>query len=215
VFRDITQLVETQERSRRVVQQTIDALVRTIEEADPFLGGHSRIMGGIASLMAKQLRLSDAEVATVEAAANLSQIGKMFVPREILLKPGILTPEEKQEMEKHVEYARNVLKGIEFDLPVVEAIYEMNERLDGRGYPRGLSGDQISMDARVLAVANAFTAMAKPRSYRPALPVNEVIATLERQTDSYDQNVVEALKQVIATPAGERLVEQAAHAKAV
>ena len=215
VFRDITQLVETQERSRRVVQQTIDALVRTIEEADPYLGGHSRIMGGIASLMAKQLRLSEADVATVEAAANLSQIGKMFVPREILLKPGALTPDEKQEMERHVEYARNVLKGIEFDLPVVDAIYQMNERLDGGGYPRALTGDQVSMHARVLAVANAFTAMAKPRSYRAALPVQEILAILEQQSESYDPEVVESLKQVIATPSGERLVEQAASAKAV
>ncbi|MDL2316237.1 PAS domain-containing protein [Desulfovibrio sp. OttesenSCG-928-A18] len=215
VFRDITQLVETQERSRRVVQQTIDALVRTIEEADPFLGGHSRIMGGIASLMARQLRLSDKDVATVEAAANLSQIGKMFVPREILLKPGALNPEEKAEMERHVEHARNVLKDIEFDLPVLEAIYQMNERLDGGGYPKGLAGEDISMHARVLAVANAFTAMAKPRSYRAALPVEEVVGILERQNESYDPDVVAALKQVIATPAGERLVQQAASAKAV
>ena len=215
VFRDITQLVETQERSRRVVQQTIDALVRTIEEADPFLGGHSRIMGGIASLMSKQLRLSEKDAATIEAAANLSQIGKMFVPRDILLKPGALTAEEKAEMERHVEHARNVLKDIEFDLPVVDAIYQMNERLDGHGYPRGLTGDQVSMHARVLAVANAFTAMAKPRSYRPALPVEEVVAILERQADSYDPEVVAALKQVISTPAGERLVEQAASSKAV
>lgn len=215
VFRDITQLVETQERSRRVVQQTIDALVRTIEEADPFLGGHSRIMGGIASLMAKQLRLSEKDAATIEAAANLSQIGKMFVPRDILLKPGALTPEEKTEMERHVEYARNVLQDIEFDLPVVDAIYQMNERLDGRGYPRGLSGDEISMHARVLAVANSFTAMAKPRSYRAALPVEEAVAILEKQSDSYDPEVVAALKQVISTPAGERLVEQAATSKAV
>ncbi len=215
VFRDITQLVETEERSRRVVQQTIDALVRTIEEADPFLGGHSRIMGGIAVLMAKQLRLDEFDVATIEAAANLSQIGKMFVPREILLKPGALTAEEKREMERHVEYARNVLKGIEFDLPVVAAIYQMNERLDGRGYPKGLSGGEVSMHARVLAIANAFTAMAKPRSYRPALPVNEVVAILEKQKESYDQEVVAALRQVLATPAGERLVEQAAASKAI
>lgn len=215
VFRDITQLVETQERSRRVVQQTIDALVRTIEEADPFLGGHSRIMGGIASLMAKQLRLSEQDTATIEAAANLSQIGKMFVPRHILLKPGALTPEEKGEMERHVDYARNVLKDIEFDLPVVEAIYQMNERLDGRGYPRGLDGDAVSVHARVLAVANAFTAMAKPRSYRAALPVEEAVSILEKHSDSYDAEVVAALRQVIATPAGERLVEQAAASKAV
>ena len=215
VFRDITQLVETEERSRRMVQQTIDALVRTIEEADPFLGGHSRIMGGIAVLVAKQLRLADNDVATIEAAANLSQIGKMFVPREVLLKPGALTPDEKREMERHVEHARNVLKDIEFDLPVVDAIYQMNERLDGKGYPKGLHDGDVTMHARVLAVANAFAAMAKPRSYRPAIPVAEVLAILEKQSESYDQEVVAALRQVIVTPAGERLVEQAASAKAV
>ena len=215
VFRDITTLVETQERSRRVVQQTIDALVRCIEESDPFLGGHSRIMGGIASLMAKQLRLPESDIATIEAAANLSQIGKTFVPRDILLKPGALTPEEKQEMERHVEHARNVLKNIEFDLPVLEAISQMNERLDGKGYPQGLSGDQISEHAKVLAVANAFTAMARPRSYRPALRVAEALAILAKQSDSYDPEVVAALRQVIKTPAGERLVQQAASSKAV
>ena len=215
VFRDITQLVETEERSRRMVQQTIDALVRAIEEADPFLGGHSRIMGGIAVLIAKQLRLAENDVATIEAAANLSQVGKMFVPRDILLKPGTLTPEEKREMERHVDHARNALKDIEFDLPVLGAISQMNERLDGKGYPKGLAGDQVSMHARVLAVANAFAAMAKPRSYRPALPVNEVLSILQSQKDSYDQEVVAALRQVIATPAGERIVEQAATSKAV
>ncbi|MDR2801179.1 MAG: PAS domain-containing protein [Desulfovibrio sp.] len=215
VFRDITQLVETQERSRRVVQQTIDALVRTIEEADPFLGGHSRIMGGIASLIAKQLRLSEKDTATIEAAANLSQIGKMFVPREILLKPGVLTSDEKVEMERHIEYVRNVLKDIEFDLPVVETICQMNERLDGKGYPKGLVGDEISTLARVLSVANAFTAMAKPRSYRPALPVDEALNILERQTGNYDADVVKILRQVLNTPAGERLVAQAASAKAI
>ena len=215
VFRDITQLVETQERGRRVVQQTIDALVRTIEESDPFLGGHSRIMGSIASMMAKQLRLPENDTATIEAAANLSQIGKMFVPRDILLKPGALTQEEKQEMERHVEHTRNILKNIEFDLPVLEAISQMNERLDGRGYPQGLSGDQISIHAKVLAVANAFTAMAKPRSYRAALPVAEVLAILAKQNESYDQEVVTALQHVISTPAGERLVQQAATSKAV
>ncbi len=215
VFRDITQLVETEEHSRRMVQQTISALVSAIEEVDPFLGGHSRIMGGVASLMARRLRLSDLDIATIEAAANLSQIGKMFVPRDVLLKPGALTAEEKTIMEQHVEYARNALKNIEFDLPVVDAIYQMNERLDGKGYPKGLSGEQISMHARVLAVANAFAAMAKPRSYRPALPVNEVLAILEKQASSYDPEIVTTLREVLATPAGERLVEQAAQSKAV
>ncbi len=215
VYRDITKLVETEERGRRVVQQTIDALVRTIEEADPFLGGHSRIMGGIAGLLGRQLRLTDPDIATIEAAANLSQIGKMFVPRDILLKPGALTPEEKIEMERHIEHAKNILQDIEFDLPVVATIAQMNERLDGKGYPDGLTAEAISIHARVLAVANSFAAMARPRSYRPALPVDQVLGILERQTDSYDQDVVAALRQVLTTPAGERIIQQAAAAKAI
>ena len=215
VFRDISALVESQERGRRMVQQTIDALVLAIEESDPFLGGHSRVMGSAASLLAKQLRLPERDIATIEAAANLSQIGKMFVPREILLKPGALTPEEKVEMERHVEHARNVLKDIEFDLPVVDAIYQMYEFPDGTGYPKGLSGDEVSMHARVLAVANSVAAMARPRSYRPALRLEEIIGTMEQRSGHYDPNVVAALKQILATPAGERLVAQAATAKAV
>ena len=216
VYRDITQLVEAEQHSRRVVQQTINALVRAIEEADPFLGGHSRIMGGIASLIAKQLALSGPDIATIEASANLSQIGKTFVPREILLKPGALSPEEKIEMEKHIDHCCNVLKDIEFDLPVLDTIRQMNERLDGKGYPMHLSGDQITIHARVLAVANAFAAMARPRSYRPALPVIQVMEILQKEiSKSYDGQVVDALQAVISTPAGEKLVEQAARSKAV
>lgn len=214
VFRDITQLIDAQERSRRMVQQTIDALVRAIEESDPFLGGHSRLMGSVALMVAKGMNLSDYDVATIEAAANLSQIGKMFVPREILTKAGALTPEEKNKMEQHVEYAKDVLKDIEFDLPVLEAIYQMNERLDGKGYPRGLLGDQVNIHARILAVANAFTAMARPRSYRPALPAAEVLAILDRQKESYDPAVVNMLREVLKTPAGERLIQMAASSKA-
>lgn len=188
------------------MQQTIDALVRTIEETDPYLAGHSRFMSALAGLLARSMNLSDTSVATVEAAANLSQIGKMFVPKDILNKPGALTNEEKQTMEEHVEHSRRVLQNIEFDLPIVEAIYEMNERLDGTGYPRHLEGDSIGIHARILAVANAFTAMARPRSYRNALSLSQVLAILKEQGDSYDQNVVDALAIILTTSAGERLV---------
>jgi HD-GYP domain len=172
VYRDITDLVEAQERSQRVVQQTIDALVRTIEESDPYLAGHSRYMSIVATMMARDMNLSETDIATIEAAANLSQIGRMFVPKDILNKPGALTKEEMNIMESHVEHSRRVLQNIEFDLPIVDTICEMNERLDGTGYPNKLSGDEIGVDARILAVANAFTAMVRPRSYRNSLGRN-------------------------------------------
>ena len=215
VFRDITMQVEAQERGSRMVQQTIHALVRAIEASDPFLGGHSRIMGQAAVCIGKTMGLSNRDVATIEAAASLSQIGKMFVPREVLTKPGALTDEEKKIMEQHVEFAHEVLKDIEFELPVLEAVYQMNERLDGKGYPLGLSGDQIGMPARVLAVANTFAAMARPRSYRPAIPVEKVLSILKNDSVDYDASVVSALSKVLQTPDGEKIVAQAAASKAL
>ncbi len=213
VYRDITQTVEAEERGRRAVQQTIDALIGAIEASDPFLGGHSRIMGRLASLLAKKLQLSERDTQTIEAAANLSQIGKAFVPRELLLKPGKLTDEEKVLVESHVEHTREVLSRIEFDLPVLDAICQMNERLDGTGYPLKLEAEQISVHARVLAVANAFAAMARPRSYRAGMPVAKVLSILEGDAHGYDSMVVQALHAVLQTPEGEKLVQLAAASK--
>ena len=206
VYRDITDLVEAQERSQRVVQQTIDALERTIEEPDPYLAGHSRYMSIVATMMARDMNLSETDSATIEAAANLSQIGRMFVPKDILNKPGALTKEEMNIMESHVEHSRRVLQNIEFDLPIVDTICEMNERLDGTGYPNKLSGDEIGVDARILAVANAFTAMVRPRSYRNALGAEQAMQILRQEKDGYDQKVVDVLEQLISTPAGERFM---------
>ncbi len=207
VYRDISALVEAEERSQRVVQQTISALVRTIEETDPYLAGHSRFMATLSGQLAKALCLSDSDIATVEAAANLSQIGKMFVPKEILTKPGALTDEEKRIMEGHVEHSRRVLQNIEFDLPIVDAIYQMNERVDGTGYPRHLSGNEISIFGRLLAVTNAFTAMVRPRSYRAALEVEKILQILKEQASfHYDTAIVDALSDFLETPAGERLL---------
>jgi PAS domain S-box-containing protein len=213
VYRDITQTVEAQERGRRAVQQTIDALISAIEASDPFLGGHSRIMGKLAGMIASALHLSERDTQTIEVAANLSQIGKAFVPRELLLKPGQLTDEEKKIVESHVEHTRNVLARIEFDLPVVDAIYQMNEHLDGNGYPHKLTADQISMSAKVLAVANAFAAMARPRSYRPGMPVEKVLSILEQEDTVYDASIVQVLRAVLQTPEGEKLIQLAATSK--
>jgi PAS domain S-box-containing protein len=206
-FRDITEQVETQERSQRVVQQTIDALVRAIEQIDPYLAGHSRMMMQCALLIAREMHLSEAEVNTIAAAASLSQVGKMFVPKEIINKPGALTAEEKQEMERHVEYAHNLLENIEFELPVLQTIDQINEHMDGSGYPKGLKGEDIGMPARILAVANAFCAMMRPRSYRPALPVEKAFDQLAKQNKDFDQEVVEKLRLLLTTRGGENLLQ--------
>ncbi|UZP66913.1 PAS domain-containing protein [Desulfovibrio mangrovi] len=206
VFRDVTEAVEAQERNKRVVKQTVEALVSTIEHTDPYLGGHTRMLCALSAEVAKALGMSEEELATVDAAANLSQVGKMFVPQEILNKPGQLTEEEKTQMERHVEHARDVLKNIDFDLPVVEAIYQMNERLDGSGYPKGLKDGEIMAAAKVLSLTNAFCALVRPRSYRPAKPVPEALKIMDSLKSHYEPQVIAKLKEVLNSPAGEKII---------
>lgn len=208
VFRDVTEMVEVQKRSEQAIAQTIDILVKSIEKTDPYLSGHSQLMKKMAREIAMELNLDDQMLATVEIAANLSQIGKMFVDKELLNKPGKLTPEERADIEKHVEHAAAILEEVEFDLPVARCVLQMNELLDGSGYPKGLKGDEIDLPSRILTVANVFCAMVKPRSYRPSLDVDKAIGHLEQAREKYDSGVVEAIAKVAKSPTGEKIIEQ-------
>jgi HD-GYP domain-containing protein (c-di-GMP phosphodiesterase class II) len=138
---------------------------------------------------------------TIRTAASLSQMGKLFVPRDLLTKSGQLTPDEQAEIMLAPQHAYDVLRDIDFGLPVAQAVYEMNERMDGKGYPQHLSGEAISMHARVLSVVNAFCAMVSPRSYRSGMPVNTALDRL-RTDSSFDQQVVDALGLILRTPEG-------------
>ncbi len=207
-FRDVTEVIKQQRKTEQTTRQTIEALAKTVELNDPHLAGHSRLMSALSVVTAKVLGCSEQVAATVETASFLSQIGKMFIDSELLQKPGILTDEEKKQMEQHVEHAANILRDIEFDLPIFESIQQMNELLDGSGYPEGLSGEQIELPARILAVANSFAAMLKPRSYRPARPLDDIFDILESATDKYDAQVIKALREASHSRAGEEILKE-------
>ncbi|WP_338667775.1 HD domain-containing phosphohydrolase [Pseudodesulfovibrio methanolicus] len=206
VYRDVTEFVAAQEKNKRLIRNAMEALGSTIEAADPYLGGHTKLLAGLSVEVAKAMHLSEMDIAEIETAANLSQIGKMFVPNEILTKPGKLTPEEMAVMEGHVEYAYRILKDIDIDEGVLMAIYQMNERLDGSGYPKKLADGDIIVLARILAALNSFCAMIRPRSYRGAKAPEQALEILSGESDRFDPAVVAALADVIKTPAGERLL---------
>lgn len=206
VIRDVTEIVEVQRRQEQATAKTVEALVRAIELTDPYLAGHSRLMGRLGVEVAKAMNASDLDIATVETAANLSQVGKLFVDRDLLFKAEALTAEEKKEMELHVEHAAKVLKDIDFGLPVFEAVYQMSEAMNGSGYPKGLPGEQIVLPARVLAVVNSFCAMVEPRAYRSARPVAEALSILESGDGVYDQKIVAVLHEVVNSAIGEKLL---------
>lgn len=206
VIRDVTESVEVQKRQEQATAKTVEALVRAIELTDPYLAGHSRLMGRLGVEVAKGMNASDLDVSTVEAAANLSQVGKLFVDRNLLFKAEALTAEEKEEMAQHVEHAAKVLEDIDFGLPIFDAVYQMNETLDGQGYPKGLKGDEIVLPARVLAVVNSFCAMVEPRAYRGARSIDESLAIITSGGDNYDKQVVAVLKEVVKSSIGEKIL---------
>ena len=209
VFRDITAMVQAEERKRQAISQTVEALVKAIEFTDPYLAGHSLLMREVSSLLAEGLNLSAEDTSTVEIASNLSQIGKMFIDKAILTKVDQLTDEEKELVQKHVDHAADILRQIDFELPVFEAVYQMNERLDGSGYPKGLHGEEISLQARVLSVANSFCAMIKPRAYRPAMSPQQALDNLRSSSSCYDLHIVNALATALETSRGHKVLEKA------
>ena len=206
VSRDITEMIENQRRQELATQKTVEALVRAIELTDPYLAGHSRLMGSLATEVAKALGAGFQESATMETAANLCQIGKLFVDRQLLFKTEVFTADEKKAMEAHIEHAAKVLHGIDFGLPVCEAVVQMHECPDGSGYPKGLTGEEIILPARVLGVVNSFCAMVQPRAYRGARSVEEALQILRAAGTAYDQRVVAALEEVVHSALGEKLL---------
>lgn len=204
VARDVSELVARRRDHDRLVQQTISALARTIELTDPYLCGHSQRMAELAGRIALELGLDSDGVATVRTASILSQIGKLFVPRELLTKPGRHDEAEQAAMRRHVDHAQAVLRDVEVGLPVAAVLGQMHERLDGSGYPHGLSGPAIGLPARILAVADVFCARTAPRSYRDAAPAEVVLGHLRTHPERYDAQVVEALAAMLADQAGPR-----------
>lgn len=203
IVQDITEFRRTSERRRLQQKHTLDAFVRAIEGVDPYLSGHSRKMAALGGLVAERMGLDEAARNTIVMAAELSQVGKLFVPRDLLTKTGKLSEEEQAEMARVPDHAYRVLRDIDFELPVPAAVHEMYERMDGTGYPQRLHGEAISVHARVLAVVNAFCAMVSPRSYRAGMSPDEALRIL-RADPAFDQGVVDSLGAALATPEGEK-----------
>lgn len=204
VFKDITEFRKRAELQRKKAEAErlrqealISAFVRAVESIDPNLVGHSDKMAGVSRLLAKELELNEAGEQTLLLSAKLSQVGKIYIPRELLLKQGKLTEEELKEVRRAPEYADRILHDLQFDLPVRETVALIGERIDGSGKPNGLTGDKISLEGRALAVVNAFIGMTSPRAWRndDGMSVEQAIRNLA-QNAGFDQGVVSALARL-------------------
>ena len=186
VVSDVTELKETEERLvasvaglESITDGVIAALSRSVEVRDPYTGGHERRVSELATAIAQELGLGEENVRCVRISGMLHDIGKIVVPAEILTKPGRLSSVEFALIKGHPQAAHEILESIEFACPIAEVVLQHHERLDGSGYPAGLTADEILPEARLLAVADVMEAMISHRPYRAALPLEAAIDELE------------------------------------
>lgn len=198
IARDITERKRAEEAVERALYQLVSTLSSAMELRDPYTAGHQQRVAELACAIAEELNLPAERIRGLRVAALLHDIGKaLFVPTEILSKPSKLTELEMALIREHPKAGYDVLKGVEFPWPVAEAVYQHHERLDGSGYPRGLKGDEILLEARILAVADVVEAMSSHRPYRPAHPLERALAEVRTHRGTlYDPAVVDACLRV-------------------
>jgi len=171
----------------------VEAMSLTVETRDPYTAGHQHRVASIARSIARHMGLPDDQVEGIGIAATIHDIGKLSVPAEILSKPGSLTIMEFDIIKQHAVVGYSILKTISLPWPVAETILQHHERFDGSGYPNGLKGDDISLEARILMVADVVEAISSHRPYRAALGEDAAIAEItENRGILYDPRVVDS-----------------------
>ena len=187
------ELKESFEKLRRSQEQTVAALASTAEIRDPYTSGHQMRVTKLACFIAEHMGLSAELIEGLRIAGLLHDIGKISVPAEILSKPGKITKDEYNIIKNHCQVGYDILKEIEFQWPVAKIVLQHHERMDGSGYPLGIKGEEIILEARILAVADVIEAMSSHRPYRPGLGLDKALEEIiEKRGILFDPMVVDA-----------------------
>ncbi len=185
VLRDITERKKSEEalrqswtKLRQALEGAIRAIATTIEIKDQYTAGHQRRVSKLSCAIAREMGLPVDQVEGIKVAGDIHDIGKIYVPTEILSKPGDLSPMEFAIIKMHPQLGFDILKKIEFPWPIAQIVLQHHERYDGSGYPGGLKGEEILIEARIITVADTVEAMSSHRPYRPALSFEDAMAEI-------------------------------------
>ena len=187
------QILDQIEQLKSSVMSTVEVATVLNEMRDPYTAGHERRVAAIAAAIGAHLGFDENRQEGLRVAGHLHDVGKVIVPSEILSKPGKLGALEYQMIQGHAQAGFDVLKNVKFPWPVAEVALQHHERMDGGGYPQGLKGEAILLEARIMAVADVVEAMSSHRPYRSGLGIEEALAEVEGGGGTkYDRTVVEA-----------------------
>jgi PAS domain S-box-containing protein/putative nucleotidyltransferase with HDIG domain len=187
------ELQESFEKLHKTMDAMVNALASTVTIRDPYTANHQKKVTQLACAIAEEMGLTDQQVEWIRMAASVHDIGKINVPIEFLSKPGSLNDIEYDMVKTHPHVGYEILKMIEFPWTMVQAVLQHHERMDGSGYPQGLKGDEILLEARILGVADVVDAISSHRPYRAAFDIEKALEEIEKNKGIfYDSHVVDA-----------------------
>ena len=189
IGRDITDR-RAVDRIRKALGGTVQAIAVTVEARDPYTAGHQRRVADLARAIATEMNLPIDIIDGIRMAAAIHDLGKISVPAEILSKPTKLKKTEFDLIKEHSQSGYDILKDIDFPWPVARIVLEHHERMNGSGYPNGLTGDNILMESRIIAVADVVESMGSHRPYRPSLGIEAALEEIERNKGTFYDNTV-------------------------
>lgn len=195
---------EVKERERlndqlvNALNTTIEAMSKTMEWRDPYTAGHQKKVALLSQAIARKLGWSEEKIRGLYLAALVHDMGKIATPAEILTKPSMLSETEMTLIKEHPKTGYDILKDIPFTWPIAQAVYQHHERLDGSGYPNGISGDAIIPEAKILAVADTIEAMTSHRPYRPGLGLGKAIELVKAEAGkSLDSSICQVACELL------------------
>ncbi len=192
----INELSHAEKEVRRSLQGIIDVVSMIIETRDPYTAGHQRGVADIAQAVAQRLRLPEERIEGIRLAATVHDLGKISIPAEILAKPTRLNDIEMSIIRIHPQSGYEILKLVDFPWPIAQIVLQHHERIDGSGYPQGLSAPDILLEAKIIGVADVMEAMCSHRPYRPAMGIDKALQEiLQNKGILYDPDVVDACLQ--------------------
>ncbi|MFC1896522.1 HD domain-containing phosphohydrolase [Thermodesulfobacteriota bacterium] len=192
---DLEQLVEERTaRLQKALEGIIQAMVRTVESRDSYTAGHQNRVADLAAAIAVEMNIPKDQIEGIRTGGRIHDLGKISVPAEILSKPGRLTEIEFSLIKTHPRTGYDIIADIEFPWPIAQMVLQHHEKMNGSGYPQGLSGESIFLEARILCVSDVVEAMASHRPYRAALGIEKALDEISKNRGVfYDPEVVDAL----------------------
>lgn len=185
-------------RFKKAMEGFVQAIALAVEMRDPYTSGHQNRVSDLACAIAREMGLSRDRIYGLRMASVIHDLGKITIPGEILCKPGRLSGPEYEMIKTHVQSGYDILRKIDFPWPLADIVIQHHERLDGSGYPFGLSGEEILLEARILAVSDVYETIGSHRPYRPSLGLKKAMDELIGGSGSlYDPPVVEACRHLI------------------